>query len=290
MALRNIEIFEREGVLENVREHEGYLGDRLRELQDRLPIVGDVRGAGFFWALELVRDEADTRFERRRARGAAARLPHRPAARGGPDRPPRRPRRRRAAPGPAAGLHARASSTRWSRRPRRSWPTPRSASSAARDPHRPRVVAGGGRPGRPRRALRGDVSAPTSWSIGGGYAGPVDRVAAARARRLAWRCSRPSVCGHGPSGRNGGFCETLWSNLPDLVERFGPERALAAAARLLGERARRSAPGARRRASTRGSARAASCSPPPPRRRTPCSTGSSGGWTPAWPGAAGARR
>jgi adenosylmethionine-8-amino-7-oxononanoate aminotransferase len=62
LALRNIEIFEREGVLENVRAHEGYLGDRLRELQERLPIVGDVRGAGYFWALELVRDEENTRF------------------------------------------------------------------------------------------------------------------------------------------------------------------------------------------------------------------------------------
>ena len=62
MALRNIEIFEREGVLENVRAHEGYLGERLGELGERLPIVGDVRGAGFFWALELVRDEAGTRF------------------------------------------------------------------------------------------------------------------------------------------------------------------------------------------------------------------------------------
>jgi adenosylmethionine-8-amino-7-oxononanoate aminotransferase len=62
VALRNIEIFEREGVLENVREHEGYLRERLEELRDRLPIVGDVRGAGYFWALELVRDEADTRF------------------------------------------------------------------------------------------------------------------------------------------------------------------------------------------------------------------------------------
>ena len=62
VALRNIEIFEREGVLENVREHEGYLHKRLEELRDRLPIVGDVRGAGYFWALELVRDEANTRF------------------------------------------------------------------------------------------------------------------------------------------------------------------------------------------------------------------------------------
>ncbi len=63
IALRNIEIFEREGVLENVRELEGYLGDRLRELIDRIPIVGDVRGEGFFWALELVRDADDTRFD-----------------------------------------------------------------------------------------------------------------------------------------------------------------------------------------------------------------------------------
>jgi len=63
IALRNIEIFEREGVLENVRELEGHLGERLRELQDRVPIVGDVRGEGFFWALELVRDEDNARFD-----------------------------------------------------------------------------------------------------------------------------------------------------------------------------------------------------------------------------------
>jgi adenosylmethionine-8-amino-7-oxononanoate aminotransferase len=63
MALRNIEVFEREGVLDNVREHEGYVEERLREVQDRVPIVGDVRGAGFFWALELVRDEHGSRFD-----------------------------------------------------------------------------------------------------------------------------------------------------------------------------------------------------------------------------------
>jgi adenosylmethionine-8-amino-7-oxononanoate aminotransferase len=62
IALRNLEIFEREGVLENVRAHEGYLGERLAELAEELPIVGDVRGAGFFWALELVRDKAGGRF------------------------------------------------------------------------------------------------------------------------------------------------------------------------------------------------------------------------------------
>jgi glycine/D-amino acid oxidase-like deaminating enzyme len=36
------------------------------------------------------------------------------------------------------------------------------------------------------------------------------------------------VCGHGPSGRNGGFCESLWLSAPSLRERFGdgPARAL----------------------------------------------------------------
>ncbi|WP_019710238.1 aminotransferase class III-fold pyridoxal phosphate-dependent enzyme [Streptomyces xinghaiensis] len=62
VALRNIEIFERDGVLENVRALSPYLESRLAGLRS-LPIVGDVRGAGFFWALELVKDEADTRFD-----------------------------------------------------------------------------------------------------------------------------------------------------------------------------------------------------------------------------------
>jgi glycine/D-amino acid oxidase-like deaminating enzyme len=36
------------------------------------------------------------------------------------------------------------------------------------------------------------------------------------------------VCGHGPSGRNGGFCESMWLSAPYLRERFGdgPARAL----------------------------------------------------------------
>jgi glycine/D-amino acid oxidase-like deaminating enzyme len=33
------------------------------------------------------------------------------------------------------------------------------------------------------------------------------------------------VCGHGPSGRNGGFCESLWFSAPALRERFGDEPA-----------------------------------------------------------------
>ncbi|EHN12058.1 Omega-amino acid--pyruvate aminotransferase [Patulibacter medicamentivorans] len=62
VGLKNIEIFERDGVLENVRQHEAYLGARMNELRS-LPIVGDVRGQGFFWAVELVADEAAGRFD-----------------------------------------------------------------------------------------------------------------------------------------------------------------------------------------------------------------------------------
>jgi adenosylmethionine-8-amino-7-oxononanoate aminotransferase len=62
IALQNLAIFEREGVLENVRANEAYLGERMGRLRD-LPIVGDVRGAGFFWAVELVPDGAQGRFD-----------------------------------------------------------------------------------------------------------------------------------------------------------------------------------------------------------------------------------
>jgi adenosylmethionine-8-amino-7-oxononanoate aminotransferase len=49
-------------VFENVKALEGHLQSRLRELL-ALPIVGDVRGAGFFWAVELVGDEHNRRFD-----------------------------------------------------------------------------------------------------------------------------------------------------------------------------------------------------------------------------------
>jgi glycine/D-amino acid oxidase-like deaminating enzyme len=35
------------------------------------------------------------------------------------------------------------------------------------------------------------------------------------------------LCGHGPSGRNGGFCESMWLAADSLRERFGPAPALA---------------------------------------------------------------
>ncbi len=36
-------------------------------------------------------------------------------------------------------------------------------------------------------------------------------------------------CGHGPSGRNGGFCNTMWLSLPNMRRRWGAEGALAVA-------------------------------------------------------------
>ena len=59
IALKNIEIMKRERILEHVRENEDAFRTTLAQLLD-LPIVGDLRGTGFFYALELVKDK-DTR-------------------------------------------------------------------------------------------------------------------------------------------------------------------------------------------------------------------------------------
>src|SRR5947199_2436238 len=56
IALANIDVIEREGLRERVLEHEGALRAMLEGLRD-LPIVGDVRGAGYFQAIELVSDQ-----------------------------------------------------------------------------------------------------------------------------------------------------------------------------------------------------------------------------------------
>jgi adenosylmethionine-8-amino-7-oxononanoate aminotransferase len=55
VALANIDVIEREGLCEHVLENEGRLRAMLESLRD-LPIVGDVRGAGYFHAIELVKD------------------------------------------------------------------------------------------------------------------------------------------------------------------------------------------------------------------------------------------
>lgn len=57
VALANIEIMQREDIPGHVRRNEDALRDGLETLLD-LPIVGDVRGAGYLFSLELVRDKA----------------------------------------------------------------------------------------------------------------------------------------------------------------------------------------------------------------------------------------
>ncbi|MER7448662.1 aspartate aminotransferase family protein [Nocardia beijingensis] len=59
-GVASIAVFEREGILDHVRAvGADVLGKGLRELAGRHPSVGEVRGLGFFWALELVRDHRD---------------------------------------------------------------------------------------------------------------------------------------------------------------------------------------------------------------------------------------
>ncbi len=59
IALKNIEIMKREGIIEHVRTTEDAFRSTLAQLLD-IPIVGDLRGTGFFLAIELVKDR-DTR-------------------------------------------------------------------------------------------------------------------------------------------------------------------------------------------------------------------------------------
>jgi adenosylmethionine-8-amino-7-oxononanoate aminotransferase len=56
IALKNLEIMQRERIVEGVRDNEASFRSTLAQLLD-LPIAGDLRGGGFFYALELVRDK-----------------------------------------------------------------------------------------------------------------------------------------------------------------------------------------------------------------------------------------
>jgi adenosylmethionine-8-amino-7-oxononanoate aminotransferase len=56
IALKNIEIMKRERIMEHVLDSEDAFRNTLAQLLD-LPIVGDLRGTGFFYAIELVKDK-----------------------------------------------------------------------------------------------------------------------------------------------------------------------------------------------------------------------------------------
>jgi adenosylmethionine-8-amino-7-oxononanoate aminotransferase len=59
VALANLDVFESENLLDHVRTNEPLFRKALDDLSD-LPIVGEVRGAGYFYGIELVKDR-DTR-------------------------------------------------------------------------------------------------------------------------------------------------------------------------------------------------------------------------------------
>lgn len=56
VALANLDIFEREGLNDHVKQNAPAFRTTLEKLLD-LPIVGDVRGEGFFYGIELVKDK-----------------------------------------------------------------------------------------------------------------------------------------------------------------------------------------------------------------------------------------
>jgi glycine/D-amino acid oxidase-like deaminating enzyme len=77
--------------------------------------------------------------------------------------------------------------------------------------------------------LVGDVSADV-LVIGGGYTG---MWAAWQVKQLEPEASvillESEVCGFGPSGRNGGFCNVMWFSLPNMRQRWGDVEGLAVA-------------------------------------------------------------
>ena len=58
-GLATLEVIDAEGIQENARDVGGHLKDRLLELQERQPLIGEVRGMGLMLGVELVRDRAD---------------------------------------------------------------------------------------------------------------------------------------------------------------------------------------------------------------------------------------
>ena len=77
----------------------------------------------------------------------------------------------------------------------------------------------------PAAPLEGELDADLAI-VGGGYTGlwtAWHALAAAPDARVV--VLERDVCGHGPSGRNGGFCESLWFSIATLREQLGDERA-----------------------------------------------------------------
>ncbi len=80
-ALSVLDIIEREGLVENAAIQGAYLESRLREVAARVPIVGELRGRGMIWGMELVRDRP-SREPLDRSLGAGRRVHERGLANG----------------------------------------------------------------------------------------------------------------------------------------------------------------------------------------------------------------
>ncbi|MBX5473820.1 MAG: FAD-dependent oxidoreductase [Thermoleophilia bacterium] len=78
----------------------------------------------------------------------------------------------------------------------------------------------------PAAALEGDASADVAI-VGGGYTGLWTALALReRAPELRVALLEAEICGHGPSGRNGGFVHGYWASLASLLPLLGEEEAL----------------------------------------------------------------
>jgi glycine/D-amino acid oxidase-like deaminating enzyme len=99
----------------------------------------------------------------------------------------------------------------------------------------------------PAPALAGDATADVAI-VGGGYTGLWTALALReRAPELRVTLLEAEICGHGPSGRNGGFVHGYWASLPSLLPVLGEERSVELA--VAGERV---IPGIRAWAESRG--------------------------------------
>lgn len=80
-ALKNLEIVERENLVENARQRGEQLHERLLEMKDKHPMVGDVRGVGLIQGIEFVKDR-ETKEHFDTSLGVNSRLTERLADRG----------------------------------------------------------------------------------------------------------------------------------------------------------------------------------------------------------------
>src|SRR5690606_6064808 len=55
-ALATIRVIEQQQLLQKVRRDASYMAERLEAMKARLPIIGDFRGIGLLWGIELVED------------------------------------------------------------------------------------------------------------------------------------------------------------------------------------------------------------------------------------------